>query len=51
MGVKIHSAFSSAIVEVADELVAGYVAQGWVEVKPTPKPEVKKQDAKPSVKK
>ena len=47
MGVKIRPAFSSAVVEIADELVAGYVAQGWVEVKPEPK----KQDGKPSAKK
>lgn len=49
MGVKIRPAFSSAVVEIAEELAGAYIAQGWVEVKP--KPEVKKQDAKPSVKK
>lgn len=47
MGVKIRPAFSSAVIEIAEESVEAYVAQGWVEVKPEPK----KQDAKPSAKK
>lgn len=51
MGVKIRPSFSSAVVEIAEDLVGKYTAQGWVEVKPAPVPEVKKQDAKPSAKK